>query len=89
MKQAFCTRLTTLACLLVGATWSLGASAQYDTLETTDDGYEVKFEDGALLGDFATTMGSDIRIRTAPPRVLLIRPRASFVSEMLKSVEDM
>jgi len=83
------TGATGLLCLLVGATWSASASAQYERLETTDEGYEVEFGDGHLLADVDGAKGFIIPMRTVHPRVLLIRPRASFVQEMLESVESM
>jgi hypothetical protein len=83
------TRAVGLLCLLACATWSLSASAQYERLETTDDGYEVKFEDGHLLADSDGAKGFIIKLRSDHPRVLLIRPRANFVKEVLESVESM
>lgn len=87
--KSFRSRATTLACLLTCATWSLGASAQYESLESTDDGYQVTFKDGDVLSDREGANGWVFRIPPAGRRVLLIRPRASFVGEMLKSVEHM
>ncbi len=45
------------------------------------------FDDDALLGETLGTTPPTIRGSKRARRVLLIRPRASFVAETLKSVE--
>lgn len=45
------------------------------------------FDDDALIGDTWGATPPLLRVRTKLPRVMLLRPRASFVAEMLKSVE--
>jgi hypothetical protein len=46
------------------------------------------FEDDALIGDTWGTTPPLIRVRAEKlPRVMLLRPRAAFVAELLKSVE--
>ena len=82
-------RVAALACLVSCASWSFSAQAQYESLETTQDGYEVHFEDGDVLSESDQAKGFILRLPPEPRRVLLIRPRASFVSEMLKTVEHM
>ena len=89
MTYSFRPRAMALAGLLTCTTWSLGASAQYETLETKDEGYEVHFQDGDLLGDSSSATGYVLRLRHKVPRVLLIRARTSFVREVIHSVEDM
>lgn len=54
-----------------------------------DDNYNYRFDDDHMLGDTLSTTPPLIRIRKEPLRVRLIRPRASFVAEMLKSVETL
>ena len=77
-------------CVLVAATfWPASAGAQVKHLEGTQHGYKVEFEDSDLLGDALANGGFVLRIRSTPARVLLIRPRASFVPELTKSVENM
>ena len=50
--------------------------------------YGYKFEDDPLsAGGFGPT-DATIRVRPGPVRTTLIRPRTSFVPEMLKSVEN-
>lgn len=88
MTHSFRSKAAALAGLLTCATWTLGASAQYETLESTDEGYEVLFEDGDVLGSSEAATGFVLKLRDPQPRVLLIRPRTSFVPEMIQSVQD-
>ena len=57
------------------------------TTTTEPDGYIYDFKDDYMVGDTISTMTSIIQVRKRAARVTLIRPRASFVAEMLKSVE--
>jgi hypothetical protein len=50
-------------------------------------GYSYDFEDDALLGDTLSSPPPIIKGHRRGVRVTLLRPRASFVAEMLKSVE--
>jgi hypothetical protein len=54
---------------------------------SSDSDYGYRFDDDYMVGDTLSTTPPLIVIRKRLPRVQLIRPRASFVSEMLKSVE--
>ena len=74
-----------LACAFLLA--PLTATAQDHQITDTPDGYSVEFTDGNLLGQTLSLGGLLMPIRTPQPRVLLIRPRASFVPELAKSVE--
>jgi hypothetical protein len=54
-----------------------------------EDGYGYEFSDDPLnAGGFGPT-DATIRVRPGPVRTTLIRPRTSFVPEMLKSVENL
>ncbi|HKQ70145.1 MAG TPA: hypothetical protein VJT73_12440 [Polyangiaceae bacterium] len=54
-----------------------------------DQGYGYEFTDDPLnAGGFGPNDAS-IRVRPGPVRTTLIRPRTSFVPEMLKSVENL
>ena len=55
----------------------------------SEDNYIYTFTDDDLIGDTLSTTTALIRVRKPAARVTLIRPRASFVAEMLKSVELM
>jgi hypothetical protein len=68
------------------AVLAAGVTAQAQT-KAEDIFYE--FTDDDLIGDTLGTTGAQINVRPPAARVTLIRPRASFVPEMLKSVEHM
>jgi hypothetical protein len=57
--------------------------------ETTKDGYGYNFKDDPMSAGAFGPSGSTITVRTGPVRQTLIRARTSFVSEMLKSVENL
>jgi hypothetical protein len=57
-----------------------------DTGGSGDYGY--KFEDDPLAAGGFGPSDATIRVRPGPVRTTLIRPRTSFVPEMLKSVEN-
>lgn len=50
--------------------------------------YGYKFEDDPLSAGGFGPSDATIRVRPGPVRQTLIRPRTSFVPEMLKSVEN-
>ncbi len=54
-----------------------------------EDGYGYDFKDDPLSAGGLNPNDSTIRVRPGPPRTTLIRPRTSFVPEMLKSVENL
>lgn len=65
------------------------ASAQVDMTRHSDSGDYYKFKDDLLSSDVAMPPGDRILVRRMPARVMLIRPRTQFVTEMLKSVEHL
>jgi len=65
------------------------AIAQDHRVSDTPDGYAVEFEDGDLLGQTLSLGGLLIPLRADSVRILLIRPRASFVKELATSVEEL
>lgn len=54
-----------------------------------DDGYGYSFEDDPLSAGGFGPNDATIRVRPKAARSTLIRPRTSFVPEMLKSVENL
>ena len=50
--------------------------------------YGYKFEDDPLSAGGFGPNDASIRVRPGPVRMTLIRPRTSFVPEMIKSVEN-
>ena len=70
-------------------TFASDASAQDVKSSDAEGGYGYEFSDDPLsAGGFGPT-DATIRVRPGPVRTTLIRPRTSFVPEMLKSVEDL
>jgi hypothetical protein len=63
-----------------------GAAAGTQSGASGDYGY--KFEDDPLAAGGFGPSDATIRVRPGPVRTTLIRPRTSFVPEMLKSVEN-
>lgn len=55
--------------------------------QAKDQPYGYHFDDDFMVGDTISTTPPRIEIRRPLPRIMLLRPRASFVVEMLKSVE--
>ena len=54
-----------------------------------DEGYGYEFSDDPLNAGGFGPNDATIRVRPGPVRTTLIRPRTSFVAEMLKSVENL
>lgn len=73
------------AVCVLGATTT--ARADVESERRTKEGDEYRFKDELLNSDVSFPQGGKITIRPFAKRVLLIRPRASFVQEMFKSVE--
>jgi len=53
------------------------------------EGYGYEFSDDPLSAGGFGPNDATIRVRPGPIRTTLIRPRTSFVPEMLKSVENL
>jgi hypothetical protein len=77
--------VTVLLSLLMAAV----ASAQDIQESKTDDGYGYSFDDDPLNAGGFGPNDATIRVRARAARTTLIRPRTSFVPEMLKSVENL
>lgn len=54
-----------------------------------EDSYGYEFSDDPLAAGGFGPNDATIRVRPGPVRTTLIRPRTSFVPEMLKSVENL
>jgi hypothetical protein len=75
-----------VAALLLMAAPSFADDVQQSTDQSGDTKY--KFEDDPLSAGGFGPADATIRVRPGPVRTTLIRPRTSFVPEMLKSVEN-
>jgi hypothetical protein len=65
-----------------------GARASATTTKK-DEGYAYEFTDDPLAAGGLSPNDATIRVRPGPVRSTLIKPRVSFVPEMLKSVENL
>lgn len=86
-------KTTLLAALIASATLSLTTAASADPKadpkkEKSQD-YGYTFGDDALLGNDLGGQSGMIKVRQGFVRNALIRPRVQFVTEMLKSVENL
>lgn len=57
--------------------------------EGKESGYGYEFDDDPLAAGGFGPNDATIRVRPGPVRTTLIRPRISFVDNMLKSVENL
>ena len=83
MRMAVCSGLG-MALLLVA-----GLSSAQVKESKSDDGYGYQFDDDPLNAGGFGPNDATIRVRARAARTTLIRPRISFVPEMLKSVENL
>jgi hypothetical protein len=65
------------------------ALAQGKAAGKKEEGYGYDFSDDPLNAGGFGPNDATIRVRPGPVRTTLIRPRTSFVPEMLKSVENL
>lgn len=73
----------------VAASSVVGAASAQTPTQAKVDSYTYTFIDDDLLGDTLSSPPPILKGGKRPMRITLIRPRASFVVEMLKSVETM
>lgn len=76
-----------LAALTVLTTSGLAAADEGYTTTTQSDGYSVAFVDDLLDAQGTDGSAALIKVRPQAARVTLIRPRTSFVPELLLSVD--
>ncbi len=86
--------IATIATIVATATPSLAGApecSERSSLSQEDArcGYSYRFLDDPLAAGGLSAGDARVRGAHQPQRVLLIRPRAHFVVEMLKSVEDL
>lgn len=66
-----------------------GRAAAAASATKKEEGYEYSFTDDPLAAGGLAPNDATIRVRPGPVRSTLIKPRTSFVPEMLKSVENL
>jgi hypothetical protein len=73
-----------LGALLVAAPARAESNASY-SVRGESASYEVAFDDDALLAPGSSAYGEWLKVRPPAKRVMLLRPRTSFVPELLTS----
>jgi hypothetical protein len=95
MKKQLTVGLVAMGVLLLSsaalaqAPKAAGAPAAAGGAGGKDEGYGYEFSDDPLSAGGFGPNDATIRVRPGPVRTTLIRPRTSFVPEMLKSVENL
>lgn len=78
-----------LGVFLIGSmSWAQSVKTT-DSGKKDDSGYGYEFDDDPLAAGGFGPNDATIRVRPGPVRTTLIRPRISFVDNMLKSVENL
>ena len=81
--------VTAVSVLLVASEALAQTPAPAAGQKKKDEGYGYEFSDDPLNAGGFGPNDATIRVRPGPVRTTLIRPRTSFVPEMLKSVENL
>jgi hypothetical protein len=90
MKRSTFRRVVSAVAVVGSFLFSSTAFAQEETRSSdADGGYGYEFSDDPLNAGGFGPNDATIRVRPGPVRTTLIRPRTSFVNEMLKSVENL
>ena len=90
MARFIAARLIAIAAagVLIGLAPTVFAQAK-DAKADDKEGYGYEFDDDPLNAGGFGPNDATIRVRPRAARTTLIRPRTSFVPEMLKSVENL
>jgi hypothetical protein len=87
-KSTSFTRLATRWVLIGSALGALTSTRNAQAQPKHEDRVQNEvFDDDLLNADLGTPYGEPIFTRPRGPRITLIRPRTSFVPELLKSIE--
>ena len=81
--------LAGIALMLIGSTAFAQVKATEGDTKDGKGGYGYEFSDDPLAAGGFGPGDATIKVRPGPVRTTLIRPRTSFVPEMLKSVENL
>jgi hypothetical protein len=87
MRQIACGAL--LACAFVALAGQARAQDSTYVEKKTADGQDIRFTDDLVGAPTNDPLGSQFRGFHPPKRFDLMRPRKTFVPEMLKSIENM
>lgn len=86
-RVGFAAALAIAAFVVAPSVFAQGKAAAKEG-KSGDDGYGYTFDDDPLNAGGFGPNDATIRVRPRAARTTLIRPRTSFVPEMLKSVEN-
>jgi len=75
--------------LITSVAFAQGVRTVEGAEKKADQGYGYEFDDDPLAAGGFGPNDATIRVRPGPVRTTLIRPRISFVDNMLKSVENL
>jgi len=75
--------------LVTLALTSLCVAPAFAATTRADEGYSYEFEDDDLLGQAFGADGDLITLRVGPARTMLLRPRTSFVPELIRTLEEL
>jgi hypothetical protein len=87
MKQALVS--TAVTAILAFSTNAMAQDTKVKESAGGGDGYGYEFDDDPLNAGGFGPNDATIRVRPKAMRTTLIRPRTSFIPEMLKSVENL
>jgi hypothetical protein len=85
MKKLLCICIGLVLCLV---SFQVSAQTSKSWTDKDESGYGYEFSDDPLNAGGFGPNDATIRVRPRAARTTLIRPRVSFVPEMLKSVEN-
>lgn len=88
MRKLFLRTVIVVGCVLVAGD-AFAQAAKATGGGGKEEGYGYEFSDDPLSAGGFGPNDATIRVRPGPVRTTLIRPRTSFVPEMLKSVENL
>lgn len=89
MKSLHARKGLAAAAALFVAGFSLSASAEVKTIQAQDKDIAYTFKDDLLNSDVGGPGGGRIIVRPKAARSQLIRPRVQFITELLKSAENL
>jgi hypothetical protein len=78
-----------IVAMVTSALTLLCVAPAYAATTQAEEGYSYEFEDDDLLGEAFGADGDVIVLRTGPARTMLLRPRTSFVRELIRTLEDL
>lgn len=88
LRVGLCALAVGVASLVVAPAAMAQGKAKARESKSGDEGYGYTFDDDPLNAGGFGPNDATIRVRPRAARTTLIRPRTSFVPEMLKSVEN-